>query len=223
MSDNSFASINFNDPQSKKIFVDRDKTMCPSWSVAEDKGEIALVNIMKNDKDNTLIISGDLNQESLLNVSDISTCSLKFWAANSPTYNGSFSGSGLPFPNENVALDNSVNSGLAKIKGSQFSFDILYPNSYYANMGSVYISPEVKIQIVNKNGKGLSKIQSIKVGNGIPFRTLTWPVQRDWNKGALFYYNPFLTVRSQYQILLDSAYKPNEPVPDNFWGSKPPC
>jgi hypothetical protein len=219
MGDNSFAGINFNDPQTNAIFKNRDKTICSSWSSAEDKGEIATVKIMKNDKDNTIVLNGVLNSS----ISLPTDSQIKYWAANSPTFNGSFSGSGLPFPNENVAFTKSKNSGLAKINGENFSFNIKTPNSYYKNMGALYVDPEVKIQVVDKNEKGISKIQSIKVANGIPFRTLTWPVQRDWNNGPMFYYNPHLTVRSQYQILLDSAYNPNEPVPNNFWGNVPPC
>lgn len=218
MGDNSFAGINFNDPQTNAIFENRDKTSCPIWSSAENKGEIATVNIMKNDKDSTVVLNGVLNSS----ISLPPDAKIKYWAANAPTFNGSFSGSGLPYPNENVAFTKSKNSGLCKINGDNFSFDIKFPNSYYKNMGTLYVDPEVKIQVVDKNGNGISKIQSIKVGDGIPFRTLTWPVQRNWNKGPMFYYNPNLTVRSQYQILLDSAYKPNEPVPNNFWGSVPP-
>ena len=223
MGDNSFAGINFNDPKTKEIFNNRDKMMCSVWSSAEEKGEIATVNIMKNDKDNTIVINGVLNSNILSFISSNSNSNIKYWAANSPTLNSSFSGSGLPFPNENIAFDKSKNSGISKINGSNFSFDIKLPNSYYTNMGTLYVSPEVKIQVVDLNGKSVGKVQSIKVGDGIPFRTLTWPVQRDWNKGPMFYYNPHLTVRSQYQILLDSAYKANEPVPDNFWGDVPPC
>jgi len=223
MGDNSFAGINFNDPQTNAIFENRDKTSCSIWSSAEDQGEIAKVNIMKNDKDNTVVLNGILNSSIVQSNLDTSSAKIKYWAANAPTLNGSFSGSGLPFPNENVAFTKSKNSGLVKINGENFSFNVTMPNSYYKNMGAVYVDPEVKIQIVDKDNKGISKVQSIKVGNGIPFRTLTWPVQRNWNNGPMFYYNPHLTVRSQYQILLDSAYKPNEPVPDNFWGSVPPC
>ena len=32
-----------------------------------------------------------------------------FWAANPATYNGSYSGSGLPFPNPEIAYQNSIN------------------------------------------------------------------------------------------------------------------
>jgi hypothetical protein len=75
---------------------------------------------------------------------------------------------------------------------------------------------------VNKDNKNLSIVEVINLGEGIPFRTLTWPVQRDWNKGALFYKVDGLPVRTQNQILLDSAYPIVNKMPANFWGLTPP-
>jgi hypothetical protein len=85
-------------------------------------------------------------------------------------------------------------------------------------MGTIYIPPQVRMVIVDKDNKELSKILTLNLGEGIPFRTLTWPKQRNWNEGSLFYNNQTLPVRSQYQILLDSAYPSKNVMPKNFWG-----
>jgi len=38
----------------------------------------------------------------------------------------------------------------------------------------------------------------------------------------MFYCNNNLPVRTQYQILVDSAYPTVNNVPKNFWGTMPP-
>jgi hypothetical protein len=100
--------------------------------------------------------------------------------------------------------------------------NIKYPNSYYINMGTVYVEPNVKIILVDKDNKQIGKHRIISLGQGIPFRTLTWPRERNWNVGPLFYKVDDLPVRSQYQILVDSAYPSINKVPANFWGLDPP-
>ena len=103
----------------------------------------------------------------------------------------------------------------------KFSFTIRYPNSYYINLGTQYIKPNVKLELVDKDNNKIGQVKIIELGNGIPFRTLTWPEERNWNNGPLFYKNDDLPIRTQYQILLDSAYPSVNKVPSNFWGKKP--
>ena len=38
----------------------------------------------------------------------------------------------------------------------------------------------------------------------------------------MFYYNPDLPIRTQEQILIDSAYPCSNQEPNNFWGLTPP-
>lgn len=220
MSDNSFASINFNDPESLSIFQNHSKMMCPLYK--EDDGssfnfDIKLQKI-NNGNNNGFIVSGKLNFPNLTQ-----KLFIKYTASSPPTYNANFSGSALPFPNELVAFENTPNKGVAEVINGNFKFILNYPNSYYTNMGTIYVPPQVKISLVDNNNKELGSPQTINLGEGVPFRTLTWPVQRNWNNGSLFYSNPNLPVRTQYEILLDSAYPNVNKTPKNFWGKKPPC
>ena len=66
---------------------------------------------------------------------------LLFWAANPPQYNGSFSGSGLPFPNPDIAFDNTPNVGIVKIKDRKTTVNLFFPNSFYVNLGNTLIPP----------------------------------------------------------------------------------
>ena len=213
-SGNSFASINFNDPESKSIFDRQSHTMCNSYKI--DNGEDMLFDIKitkKQDQTNAYVISGKLNFPNF-----VQKLFVKYNASSPPDYNANFSGSGLPFPNEEVAFESTPNKGVVEIINGDFSFVIKYPNSYYTNMGTIYVPPQVRLVLVNKENKAVSDVQTVNLGEGIPFRTLTWPVQRNWNNGPLFYNNQNLPVRTQYQILLDSAYPSTNVTPKNFWG-----
>lgn len=220
MSDNSFAGINFDDPLSRSIFEEHKKTMCPQWETENQYLPKFNIVLMKNNK-NGFIVNGQL-RDGLLALSLTEKLFIRYWAANAPTYNQSFSGSGLPYPNEWVAFQDSPNVGITEVIQGKFSFTLNYPNSYYLNMGTVLVHPEVKIQVCNSKNEVVSDIQTISLGNGIPFRTLTWPEQRNWNNGPMFYCNNNLPARNQYQILLDSAYPKVNEIPKNFWGSMPP-
>jgi hypothetical protein len=210
MGDNSFAGINFNDSESKQIFNDHEINKCSSYK--EDiNGFNFKVDITSNN--NHYIITGKLDRPNFTE-----KISVMYNAANPPTYNSNFSGSGLPYPTEDIAFENTPNRGIVDVVNGDFKITIRYPNSYYINMGTLYIPPQIQLMLVDKSGNSISNIKVFKLGEGIPFRTLTWPVQRNWNKGSLFYDNQNLPVRTQYQILLDSAYPSINKTPNNFWG-----
>lgn len=218
MSDNSFASINFNDPESLSIFQNHAKMMCPLYKEDDGSSFNFNINIKKiENKNNGFVITGKLNRPNFTQ-----KLFVKYTASSPPTYNSNFSGSGLPFPNELVAFENSKNKGVAEVINGDFTIVLSYPNSYYTNMGTIYVPPQVKLMLVDQNNASKGGTMTINLGEGIPFRTLTWPTQRNWNKGPLFYNVPNLPVRSQHQILLDSAYPSVNKMPANFWGSKPP-
>ena len=215
MSDNSFAGINFQDPNSKTIFDTMSEKMCPDYKTKNESMFINNLKLIKNDN-YSFSVSGNINHyngEKLF---------VKYTAPNSPTYSTSFAGSGLPYPNEDIAFENTPNRGVVKVVNGTFEILLKYPNSYYINMGTIYIPPHVKLVLFNDKNKQIGDIKNIELGEGIPFRTLTWPEQRNWNIGPLFYQNNNLTVRTQDQILLDSAYPSVNKVPDNFWGLMPP-
>jgi hypothetical protein len=141
-----------------------------------------------------------------------------YWAASPATRGMSFSGSGLPYPNPDVAYDQTPNRGSVKMNGGQFTVKLKAPNAYYVGLGTLYIPPMLHIKVC-----GDKKIYHIPITHGIPFRTLTYPSppSKKPRSNAMFYCTGDLPVRSQHQILLDSAYKHDQPMPDNFWGLRP--
>ena len=153
-----------------------------------------------------------------------STSTIIYWAANPPTYNGSFTGSGLPFPNAEIAYENSVNQGKVKTTGGHYEFRINYPNSYYTDLGNNFVEPCVHIKIVQPYGENI--IKTINLNNSIPFRSLRHSngertiTTRDDN--SFYIGRDALPFRSQEEILRDSGYPNDNTMPGNFWGKSIP-
>lgn len=150
---------------------------------------------------------------------------IMFWAANPPTYTTSYSGAGLPFPNSEIAFENTPNKGSVIAKNRQFEIRVRYPNSYYAGLGSLYIEPCVHVKVCGEDNVK-NKIQTIKLGNGIPFRSLTYPPISEGTRARRnpsFYNGRYkLPLRSQETILRESAYPSDNIMPKNFWGKAVP-
>lgn len=180
------------------------KDMCEGIIENKGEGNIEITGKLKIPKKNAKII---------------------YWAANPPDFNVSFSGSGLPYPSPEIAFQNTKNVGAVNAQDGVFKIKLFYPSAYYVALGSLYIPPHVHLKICES---GYDKYFSVKIGAGIPYRTLTHPSPPSLNPrvDGTFYHNEELTVRSQEQILRDSAYPeyntiPPE-IPSNFWGKRPP-
>lgn len=145
-----------------------------------------------------------------------------YWAPNPATRGTSFTGSGLPYANPDQAFDRTPNTGCVQASNYQFQFYLKEPNAYYVGLGSLYVPPHVHLKI--KGGDGNDMVHSIKLSEGIPYRTLTYPAPPSEapRVSPMFYCVPEKIVRSQEQILRDSAYRPQQAMDKNFWGLKPP-
>lgn len=141
-----------------------------------------------------------------------------YWAAAPATRGMSFSGSGLPYASPNQAYDQSPNNGSVKMNGGHFTIKLKSPNSYYIGLTTMYVPPTLHVKVC-----GDQTVHHIPLGHGVPFRTLSYPSPPSKNPriSPMFYNNCDLPVRSQEKILLDSAYRSDVPMPDNFWGLRP--
>jgi len=202
------------------IFKYRDAAMCDKWKKTNAKIFNCDLNIFSNPYGN-YVVEGNL-KDSLLRLFSSQQLYVKFWAASPPTYTTSYSGSGIPYPNEDIAHENTPNLGIAEIKNGKFRFNIMYPNSYYKNMGSVYVPRSIRLLFCDKNKSNITKEATIILGDGIPYRTQTFSVNRKWDDGPMFYHNPELPIRTQEQILQDSSYPSVNKEYPNFWGKIPP-
>ena len=174
--------------------------------------------IIENNGDGNIEITGKLKIS-------LKKAKIIYWAANPPDYNVSFSGSGLPFPSPEIAFDNTKNIGSVEVTDGIFKIKLYYPNAYYVGIGTLYIPPHIHLKICEE---GYDKFFSIKIGAGVPYRSLTHPAPPSLNfrTSPNFYSNKKLKVRGQETILRESGYPeyntiPPE-IPTNFWGKRPP-
>lgn len=153
---------------------------------------------------------------------------VSYIAASPAEHRASYSGSALPFYSEQQAFERTPNRGNAKVLGGQagdsdgaiFSVRVQVPNAYYVGLGTVRVPPTL---FVSYTSHGRRYRGALKLADGTPFRTLTYPQQR---QDASFYATPpDRPVRSQPDILRASAYPAQSPLtscPPSFWSGKPP-
>lgn len=175
------------------------------------------VSVIKGSYDHELLLKGRINVELQDNV-------VYYIAASPPDYRFSFSGSGLPYASQVQAFENTPNIGKVVLNNGEFEIKLMTPNSYYVGLGTVYISPRIYLEFFTKNGE--KKNVSIVLSKGIPYRSLTHPGVGQETKAkanVTFFESQFyLPIRSQEQILYDSAYPAQNKMHPNFWGLKPP-
>lgn len=149
---------------------------------------------------------------------------IKFIAAAPLERRASFTGSGLPFANASQAFDNTPNKGSIELGFmNKFEFSVIMPNTYCVGLGTVEVPPTVFIMY--NNGDENKKV-GVRVGSSCPYRSLTYPTGRDngtARKDCMFYKGlEKLPVRTQEQIIRDSAYTDDSMMHKNHWGFKPP-
>lgn len=152
-------------------------------------------------------------------VKEFGNSKILFWAANPPTYGSSYTGSGLPFPNPNIAYENTENKGIVTCQNGNYTFNLQFPNAYYKGLGTVYVEPCYHVKLC-----GSEKIYTFKLSSGIPFRMITYPASYSSKPrtSATFYDVKDNGIRTQEQILRDSGFPSLNKIPKSFWGKKPP-
>lgn len=99
--------------------------------------------------------------------SGLGKTSLKYWAPNPSTCLYSISGNGLPYPNEEIAYENTPNKGEIILNSGKFEINILYPAGYYTQQGEVYVPPHVNFLLCGSN-----QVVRVQLPFDTPFRSL---------------------------------------------------
>ena len=95
-------------------------------------------------------------------------CPIRYWAANPPDLRQSYSGSGLPFPNPEIAFENTSNRGMVNCDShGRFEFKVVKPNGYYISQGRKLIGSQVKLHLGSDDD-----IKILQLGNPIANRSL---------------------------------------------------
>ena len=120
-------------------------------------------------------IQGNVNYDTVSSVFTVTaTCPslsgriLKYWAANPIVRNYSTSGSGLPYPNPEVAYENTTNQGQVLIDNhGNFSFQLNHPSAYYVQQGKTLIKPHVHFKIDEHE-----MVFTVYIADHFPYRSL---------------------------------------------------
>lgn len=72
---------------------------------------------------------------------------IHFLAANPIDRRDSYVGSGLPFPNPEIAYENTPNRGVTHAVNGGYSFFVHMPNSFYTDLGKTLLPPHVLIRV----------------------------------------------------------------------------
>jgi hypothetical protein len=217
----NFAGVSFG-ANTDLYMKEYEKKTCGRWNTSDRVFETCDISVSTNETGCVLFegsVKEPLRSKLLTSPGEIY---VQFWAPSPPDYRTSFSGSGLPFPSEEFAFESSPNIGKVPLAiDGTFRLKLRYPNSYYKRLGAIYVQPSVKLLFRDNESNMIGKVVTVTLGEGIPFRTLSWPKNRNWNRGPMFYCNPGLPIRTQAQILMDSAYPTINKEPSNFWGLRP--
>lgn len=96
---------------------------------------------------------------------------LYFYAASPSNYIQSFAGSGLPYPNPEIAYENTPNRKVVNMNDpnsmNQFDIEFYFPNAYYHEQGRIYVPPHINL-LFGENGKK----NSVFLNEDIPARSL---------------------------------------------------
>ena len=92
-----------------------------------------------------------------------------------------YSGSGLPFPNENIAFENTPNYQIID-KSGNININFKYPNSFYSRNGKNKIVSSIFIELTKQDGISFQLQYELEDLNNL--RTL---INRENRKGPEFY------------------------------------
>lgn len=124
--------------------------------------------------------SGVFTVKGRLSSSLVNRATLHYRAAEPQDLRMSVSGSGLPFPNPEMAFG-SVNSGQANVSSfGNFEFQVFSPNAYYAThdeshhigQGKILVTPEVLLTVLRNDGFRSNTVVKLP-GASSHLRTLT--------------------------------------------------
>ena len=188
--------------KTNNIYKNRDANTCADWINRYKTFGFCDINVKRNPYGNC-VVNGKLKGE-LLQLSYQQETYLKFWAPNSPNINCSFSGSGIPYPTEEIAYENTDNYGAILVRDGQFTFTMKCPSGYY--MGTKYNPPLVKIRFTDRYNNDVSNIYTIVLDCDMPNRKYLSNGQPMKLKVS--------EIKSQEDILRNNAYP--FPLAQNF-------
>jgi hypothetical protein len=86
---------------------------------------------------------------------------VKYWAPASQSDVNNISGVNIPFPNEEIAFQDTLNKGVIEVENNKFRFELYRPQSYYMNVGDKPVRANVKFIFCDKKMRPFSNIYNV--------------------------------------------------------------
>ncbi len=119
------------------------------------------------------------------------------WQAAAPVTRGiGFAGAGAPYPNREIAFENTPHQGTVESIDGSFTIELKdIPAGYYSGLGSIYVPPMIEFVSVLRDGKKFASNLWIN-DVAVPYRwiagapaTLRPAIVEENNVGRAMYYN----------------------------------
>lgn len=148
--------------------------MCVTLLSMFDNKHVTLDAQVRGDR---VFLNGVVNNPSAFHT-------MELWAAAPAVRNSSYSGSGLPYGNPDMAFENTPNYYVVPANG-QINSIFALPNSYYEWDGRTKIPSAVTVVLVPKRSQAETIEVRIAISDPLPLRTLTHRPER--GRGPSFY------------------------------------
>lgn len=116
--------------------------------------------LSKNDT-GMVILDGTLNNLYKQYRKTIGGIYVKYWAPASQTNANNISGVNIPFPNEDIAFQDTLNKGVVKVINDKFRFELYRPQSYYINVGDRAVQANVKFVFCDEKLRAFSDVYNV--------------------------------------------------------------
>lgn len=135
-----------------------------------NRSQVPTLEFKGSELSGTVVYSSD---ESIFTINGsfngVSNTSLKYWAASPILRNYSSAGSGLPFPNPELAYENTPNQGQVLLDNNgHFMIKVNHPGAYYAKQGTILLKPHIHFKV-----NGIDQVYTIDIADYLPYRSLS--------------------------------------------------
>ena len=96
-----------------------------------------------------------------------------------------YTGSGLPFPCQQIAFENTPNYARITEPGGKFDLEFSYPNGYYTTDAYTKIEPSIFVTLHWKDASKEKTVVRLPLTDGLPLRTLSY--RPNFYKGPEYY------------------------------------
>ena len=133
-----------------------------NWRSHSNRFDNCDIHVSRND-DGMIVVDGSLKNLYKNYSSIIGRIFIKYWSPNASNNTNNVSGVSIPFTNEAIAYEYTVNKGLVRIENDKFRFNLYRPQSYYTNTSKEPVPANVKFVFCDKKMRPFSGVYYVNL------------------------------------------------------------